>query len=342
MADRQIALWNEEREQRKRALQRILITGSSFIFLLILYYVFGVDLSIGRNQLALGCLIGVLVAAAISGWLVSIDQAEWATHAMFIPYMLIILVVATPVGVTSRGMYGLFIPIVAAALLLPARWSLIYAALAVVVFVSTDILSPQPFSLNTTILNTLFAGGCFGTTAATTSFTARRLRQLLKTSIDHGKELERNQSVLEERVQKRTLYLEKALDELQRSSETIRQMSVPVLPIAERVLVLPLVGSIDLSRAALLSDELLNTIYQRRPHTILIDLTGLTTIDQAVAESLVQTLSAVRLLGTEPIVVGLRSETVQALLDTGIDISHIRTFRDVQSGLGYATSKISY
>ncbi len=342
MADPLIALWNEEREQRKRALRRILITGSSFIILLILYYVLGVDLSIGRNQLALGCLFGILVAAGISSWLVSIDQPEWATHAMFIPYFLLTLVVATPVGVTSRGMYGLFIPIVAAALLLPARWSLIYAVIAVVIFVSTDLLSPQPFSLNITILNLLFAGGCFGTAAATTSFTARRLRQLLKSSIEHSKALERNQTVLEERVQKRTLYLEKALDELQRSSETIRQMSVPVLPIAERVLVLPLVGSIDLTRAALLSDELLNTIYQRRPHTILIDLTGLNTIDQPVAESLVQTLSAVRLLGTEPVVVGLRSETVQALLDTGIDIAHIRTFRDVQSGLAYATSKPSY
>jgi rsbT co-antagonist protein RsbR len=113
-------------------------------------------------------------------------------------------------------------------------------------------------------------------------------------------------------------------------------MSVPVVPVADGVLALPLVGALDSQRAALLTERLLEAIHRDRARTILIDITGVSVVDTQVAAALLRAAQAVRMLGAEPVLVGIRAEVAQTVVGLGLDLSHITSRRDLRSGLAYA------
>jgi rsbT co-antagonist protein RsbR len=107
------------------------------------------------------------------------------------------------------------------------------------------------------------------------------------------------------------------------------------------VLVLPLIGTIDSQRAALLTERLLDAIQRERGRTVLIDITGVPVVDTHVAAVLLEAAQAVRLLGAEPVLVGIRAEVAQTIVGLGLDLSRITARRDLRSGLAYALSQNS-
>jgi anti-anti-sigma factor len=124
------------------------------------------------------------------------------------------------------------------------------------------------------------------------------------------------------------------LRELERAAaEAVRQLSTPVLAVLERLLIVPLVGEMDASRARQLTDELLRRIRSDRAQVAVIDVTGVPAIDSLVAGQLVRTIEACRLLGTRVIVTGLSSETTQALATIGVDLRSIHAVADLQRGI---------
>lgn len=140
--------------------------------------------------------------------------------------------------------------------------------------------------------------------------------------------------------------LEQTLSELQASNssrqqlnDTIRALSSPILPVRQGVIVLPLVGLIDDQRAALLTDTMLQAIERQRAHTLIIDITGVPLVDTHVAGALIQAASAARLLGAETVLVGLRPELAQTIVGLGIDLSHLTSRSDLESGIRYADSR---
>jgi rsbT co-antagonist protein RsbR len=124
--------------------------------------------------------------------------------------------------------------------------------------------------------------------------------------------------------------------------ESLRELSTPVLQLRERLLILPIIGVLDSERARQLTEQLLGSIQENRARVVVIDITGVATIDRTVANHLVQTVEASRLMGASTILTGLSSEIAQTLVDLGVDLGMMRTVGDLQGGLVEAERLAAY
>ena len=124
--------------------------------------------------------------------------------------------------------------------------------------------------------------------------------------------------------------------------ESLRELSTPVLQLRERLLILPIIGVLDSSRARQLTEQLLGAIQENRAKVVVIDITGVATIDRTVANHLVQTVEASRLMGASTILTGLSSEIAQTLVDLEVDLGMMKTVGDLQGGLEEAERLAGY
>jgi rsbT co-antagonist protein RsbR len=127
------------------------------------------------------------------------------------------------------------------------------------------------------------------------------------------------------------------LDETRRNLlETIRELSTPVLPIHDGVLVVPLVGHMDSQRCGQLTEAILAGIQRHRASAVILDVTGVEVIDTAVANHLMQATRAAALLGASCVIVGIAPQVARTLVQIGVDFGEITTRRDLQAGVAYA------
>jgi len=124
--------------------------------------------------------------------------------------------------------------------------------------------------------------------------------------------------------------------------QAIRELSTPVLQLRERLLILPIIGALDSARARQLTEQLLGSIQEHRARVVVIDITGVARVDRAVANHLVQTVEASRLMGASTILTGLSSEIAQTLVDLGVNLSMMKTVGDLQGGLVEAERLAGY
>ncbi len=129
---------------------------------------------------------------------------------------------------------------------------------------------------------------------------------------------------------------------IRQQEEAIRELSTPVLPVRERLLILPIIGVIDPQRARQLTEQLLRGIRTNRAKVVVIDITGVAAMDAAVANHLVQTVEASRLLGATTIVTGLSPEIAQTLVTIGVDLAKMTTVGDLQGGIEEAERLLGY
>jgi rsbT co-antagonist protein RsbR len=129
---------------------------------------------------------------------------------------------------------------------------------------------------------------------------------------------------------------------IRQQQEAIGKLSTPVLPVRERLLILPIVGIIDPQRAHQLTEQLLRGIRNNRAKVVVMDLTGVPEVDAAVANHLVQTVEAARLVGADVIVTGVAPEIAQTLVTIGVDLSKMRTIGDLQGGIEEAERLLGY
>jgi PAS domain S-box-containing protein len=162
-------------------------------------------------------------------------------------------------------------------------------------------------------------------------------------------ELRQARTELEKRVQERTAELARSTESLQaelrarkQAEEVIRSLSTPVLPLRERLLVLPLIGILDSARALQLTEQLLESIRSYRARAVVMDITGVPVVDSKVANHLLQTVEAARLMGASVIVTGLSPEIAQTLVRIGVDLSRLTTMSDLRGGLEEAEELLGY
>jgi rsbT co-antagonist protein RsbR len=124
--------------------------------------------------------------------------------------------------------------------------------------------------------------------------------------------------------------------------EAIRELSTPVLQVRDRLLILPIIGVLDTARARQLTEQLLGAIRDNRATVVVIDITGVATIDETVANHLVQTVEASRLMGASTILTGLSPDIAQTLVDLGVDLGMMKTVGDLQGGLEEAERLAGY
>jgi rsbT co-antagonist protein RsbR len=129
---------------------------------------------------------------------------------------------------------------------------------------------------------------------------------------------------------------------IRQQQEAIRELSTPVLQVRERLLILPIIGVIDSQRARQLTEQLLRGIRNNRAKVVVVDITGVPTIDQTVANHLVKTVEASRLMGASVIITGLSAEIAQTLVTIGVDLSKMNAVGDLQGGIEEAERLLGY
>jgi rsbT co-antagonist protein RsbR len=129
---------------------------------------------------------------------------------------------------------------------------------------------------------------------------------------------------------------------IRQQQDAIRELSTPVLPVRERLLILPIIGVLDSDRAKQLTEQLLSGIRTHRAKVVVIDITGAPDVDETVANHLVQTVDASRLMGASVIITGLSPKIAQTLVTIGVDLSKMNTIGDLQGGLEEAERLLGY
>lgn len=113
--------------------------------------------------------------------------------------------------------------------------------------------------------------------------------------------------------------------------QVIRELSVPVLPVADMTLVMPLVGAIDSDRLVHIQERALQAIEHTSAHHLLLDITGVPVVDSQVAQGLLSIAQMTHLLGAEAILIGIRPEVAQTIVGLGLDLTSLRTAADLQT-----------
>jgi anti-anti-sigma regulatory factor len=127
--------------------------------------------------------------------------------------------------------------------------------------------------------------------------------------------------------------------ERKRAEETLKRLSTPLIPISDRTVVMPLIGALDSRRAEQVMATILDGIAAYRAGIVIIDVTGVATIDTEVAGTLVRVAQAVRLLGAKVFLTGIRPELAQALVTLGTDLRGIATYGTLQSAIAAALAQ---
>lgn len=118
--------------------------------------------------------------------------------------------------------------------------------------------------------------------------------------------------------------------------QALRELSTPVIPIMAGILIVPLVGTIDAERAREILRNLLLAIGQHRAQVVILDITGVPSVDREIVGYLHRAVQSARLKGTRTIVTGISETIAEMMVDMGIDWQQVETVAELQSGLEVA------
>jgi PAS domain S-box-containing protein len=160
--------------------------------------------------------------------------------------------------------------------------------------------------------------------------------------------LERAYAEVEKRVEERTAELQRATAErellqqeiIQAQHRTLQELSTPIIPVVDGIIVMPLIGSIDSMRARDITRNLLAGIREHQAEVVILDITGVDVVDSGVASHLNKTIQAARLKGAHTIVTGISDVVAETIVDLGIDWAGIETVFDLQTGLVAALNSL--
>jgi rsbT co-antagonist protein RsbR len=151
-----------------------------------------------------------------------------------------------------------------------------------------------------------------------------------------AEEIARQAEELERREDER-LALQQQVIEAHR--DALRELSTPLLPIADRVLAMPLIGAIDPARSQRILEVLLQGIVEQQAQVAILDITGVREVDAQVADALVRVVKAAGLLGAGVVLTGISPAVARALVGSGADLGTTVTLGTLQSGIAYALAR---
>ncbi|MBN1887752.1 MAG: substrate-binding domain-containing protein [Thermoflexales bacterium] len=167
--------------------------------------------------------------------------------------------------------------------------------------------------------------------------------------------LEKACKQVEEQVEQRTAELQREVTGRQRAQEenlrlqeeiieaqqqALQELSTPIIPVMDRIIVMPLIGSIDTLRAKDVTRALLSGIREHRAQVVILDVTGVPIVDTGIANHLSKTIQAARLKGARTIVTGMSEAVAETVVDLGVDWGGIETLADLQTGLRLAFTSL--
>ncbi|MCP4543813.1 MAG: substrate-binding domain-containing protein [Chloroflexi bacterium] len=141
-----------------------------------------------------------------------------------------------------------------------------------------------------------------------------------------------------ERVQAESLQLQQQVIDAQK--QALQELSTPIIPVMDRILVMPLIGSIDSMRARDITRALLAGIRVHRARIVILDITGVPIVDSGVANHLNKTIQAARLKGSHTIITGISDAVAETIVELGIDWGGVETLADLETGLKVALTRM--
>jgi rsbT co-antagonist protein RsbR len=349
---------NDPIERRQAPLIQAMLLGLIFLDLLAL------PLTIFSPNNTNGALLLSIFSVLLAGGFCVIALV-WLRRGRFDPAITVAIIgllisavlLLVPQGLNSSWItfYVLAIPITFAGLLASRRTLWITIALGIASICAIGILAEATpwlvgydapgakFSAENVISFTLIAGFlglCFDRFGSA-------LRDALSTSLQREQELEHvresQELVISERttalqqalqaVEQRETHLVATLSELRASQQAVQELSAPVIPVLAGVLVAPLIGALDGDRAATLTSNLLGAVAQQHARYVIFDITGVPIVDTHVAQVLIQTTSALRLLGAKVLLVGIRPEVAQTMVALNVDLGGVATYADLRDAI---------
>jgi rsbT co-antagonist protein RsbR len=136
-----------------------------------------------------------------------------------------------------------------------------------------------------------------------------------------------------------TTYQRSREDVIQRQQQELLELSTPVVKLWEGVLAVPMIGTLDSSRTQLVMESLLTRIVETGSELAIIDITGVPTVDTLVAQHLLKTVTAIRLMGADCIISGIRPQIAQTIVQLGIDLQNVVTKATLADALSAALKK---
>jgi anti-anti-sigma regulatory factor/CHASE1-domain containing sensor protein len=149
-------------------------------------------------------------------------------------------------------------------------------------------------------------------------------------------ELQDSHDKMEQRVEERTADLARASDEIMKQNEAIMDMSTPVIQLWQGIVLMPLIGMLDTTRATQMSDRALEAIVESQSKVLIIDVTGVPVIDTSVARHILTVVDASRILGAEVIITGFSPEAAQTLAQLRVDFKTLQTRGSLRAGIAVA------
>jgi rsbT co-antagonist protein RsbR len=135
-------------------------------------------------------------------------------------------------------------------------------------------------------------------------------------------------------------YIAANLDTVARHQAAIRELSTPVIRVYDHVLLLPLVGTVDTHRAQQIMETLLTRTVEDQAKAIIVDIAGVPVVDTKVADHLLKTTAAVRMLGAVTIITGISAQVARTMVQLGVDLSSIETRARLADGIELALAKV--
>ena len=203
-----------------------------------------------------------------------------------------------------------------------------------------DVLSCHPESLNETVMGIIEGFRSGSDEAVTTRLDSRGMTiDVTITGVRPDGEYIGALMTLRDVtvVAKREEELTTLANQLKASQE---ELSTPVVQLWDQVLALPLIGSIDSRRAQTVTEVLLGRIVETQSEVVILDITGVRSVDTHVTSNLLNIVSASRLLGAECILTGINPEVAQTMIHLGAELGDLTTMADMQEGLKYAMKRL--
>lgn len=135
-------------------------------------------------------------------------------------------------------------------------------------------------------------------------------------------------------------YRAASMEALARHERAIREMSTPVIRVHERVLLMPLVGTIDTRRAQQVMETVLSAVVTEKAKAVILDIAGVPVVDTRVADHLLQANAAIKLVGAAAIITGISGTIARTLVQLGVDVSSMKTESTLADGIAFALSLV--
>ena len=129
---------------------------------------------------------------------------------------------------------------------------------------------------------------------------------------------------------------------INRQQQEMMELSTPVVKLWEGVLAVPMIGTLDSSRTQIVMETLLQRIVETGSELAIVDITGVPTVDTLVAQHLLKTVAAIRLMGAECIISGIRPQIAQTIVHLGIDLQGVTTKATLADALALALKRTGY